>query len=146
MGATAVRRESVVSNRAAWTGWLLGAFGLAGTAWWIWTWSKVETLINDHITQHGPLPTSPMKRAALYTNGTPAQQQLSADLEAISGLYPWGPAPLILAGLLALLGFALALRHNRFIAGFGLLVTIALVAVWSIPLADTMAIALDVLE
>ncbi len=147
MGATEVSfEEPATSNVAALTGWCLGALGIAGITWWIWTWSKVETLINDHVSDHGALPTSPMERAALYANGTAAEQQLSTDLEAISGLYPWGTAPLIMAGLVALGGFTLALRQSRLIAGIGLLATVALIAVWSTALGDARPVALDILE
>ncbi|MEL7157858.1 MAG: hypothetical protein AAFN30_14865, partial [Actinomycetota bacterium] len=107
-------------------GWSLAALGWVGITWWIWAWSKVDGLIDDHVSAWGPLPTSSVERAALYADGTPPQQQLSSDLEAITGLYPWGTLPLILAAIVALGGFGLALPGGRRLARLGIVVTVTL--------------------
>lgn len=107
---------------------------------------KVNQLITSHVAEWGPLPDSPFERATLYFDGTLAEQQLSSDLEAISGLYPWGPAPLILAAAVALVGFALALRQRRRLATVGIVVTLTLSLFALSQLGDTMAVALDILE
>ncbi|MEM9656657.1 MAG: hypothetical protein AAGA65_31575, partial [Actinomycetota bacterium] len=74
------------------------------------------------------------------------EQQLSNDLEAISGLYPWGPLPLILATTVALIGFGLALRQRRRLAAVGVVATLTLSVLALSKLDGTMAGALDILE
>ena len=148
MGTTGVTGDEIVKGpRPTFhVGWALGAVGLAGIAWWIWVWSKVSQLITGHVAEWGPLPDSPFERAALYVDGTPAQQQLSNDLERISGIYPWGPLTLILATTVALVGFGLALRHHRRLRTAGIVVTLTLPVLALSQLGDTMVVALDILE
>ncbi len=127
-------------------GTVLIASGLAGAAWWIWTWTRVRTLINDYVAEFGPLPSGPEARAALGRNGTEAQRQLSNDLDAIAGLYPWGRLPLVLAVLAVAAGwlsFGPSSQRRTIVAA-----AVALVA-FGIPmvfLGDTMQIALAILE
>ncbi len=125
---------------------VVGGVGLAGIAWWVWTWAKVNRLVTVHVAEWGPLPDSSQERAALYADGTAAQRQLSSDLEAISGLYPWGPLPLVVASTVALIGFGLALGQQRRLAAFGIVVALTLSVFSLYRLADTMAVALDILE
>lgn len=138
--------EPAADHGPAQFGWFLGVVGLAGIAWWVWTLSKVQALIDDHVAANGPLPTSSTERAGLYSNGSPAEQQLSADLEAIPGLYPWGRGPLLVAALIAVAGFAIVYQRSRVVGGIGLFLTVASIAVGSIVLGEEMRVALDILE
>ena len=113
---------------------------------WIWAWTRVNQLITGHVAEWGPLPDSPLERAALYVEGTPPQQQLSNDLEAIAGPYPWGPLSMILATAVALVGFGLALRQRRRLAAVALVATLTLSVLALSELDGTMAVALDILE
>jgi hypothetical protein len=143
---TVIRDEIAVTRLVSQVGWALTAVGLAGIAWWIWAWTRVNQLITRHVAESGPLPDSPFERAALYVEGTPAERQLSNDLEAISGLYPWGPLPLILATTVALIGFGLALRQRRRLAAVGIVATLTFSVLALSELDSTMAVALDILE
>lgn len=148
MSKTTVIRDEIVAGPRLLSqlGWALTAVGLAGIAWWIWAWTRVNQLITRHVAEWGPLPDSPLERAALYVDGTPAQRQLSNDLEAISGLYPWGPLPLILATTVALIGAGLALRQRRRLAAVGIAAILTLSVLALSELDGTMAVALDILE
>lgn len=127
-------------------GWPLLAIGLLAVSWWAWTWSKVHGLITGHIAQHGELPTDASERAGLYANGSPAEQRLSADLESMSGLYPWGRLPLVLGVCLVLFGWVMvgSRKPARLVAGVVVAILLA-----ALPLAlwgDSARVALDILE
>lgn len=127
-------------------GWLLMIVGLPTVAWWIWAWSKADTLIGDHLAAHGPLPTSAMDRAALYADGTPAEQVLSSALDSIAGLYPWGRLPLVLGSVALASGWFLSGSATRARAVAALAASALL---FGLPLAiygDSIRVALDILE
>lgn len=138
------RDESAGQTRAV--GWFFITLGLGVVGWWIWAWAKVDTVISDHVATHGSLPVSEFERAALYGEGTLAEQALSSRLEDMSGLYPWGRLPLVVGVLMAVVGWL----ASRTLTNLRIAVAaIASVLLLTIPLnlfGDSMRIALDILE
>lgn len=129
-------------ERAIQPSWVFGMVGSSIVLWWTWTWTRVGTLVTEHVSANGALPIDEIALSALYVNGTDAEQKLSAELSSISGLYPWGFGPLLLGTVVAVTGFALARKQRK--------VSIAAIAIFAtfsfVSLADQVTVALAILE
>lgn len=58
---------------------------------------QAKLLIESYVAAHGPLPEDGGELAALYGNGTAAEQLLARQLGVVDGLYPFGPVALVAA-------------------------------------------------
>lgn len=143
---TPSQSSAPVTRRPNVAAWVWTIVGLAIAGWWIWTWSRVDRLITEHVADHGALPISPLDRSVLYADGTTAQRELSAELSSMSGLYPWGRLPLFIGASAAVLGMCLLAGGRR---GRTALALVAGAVVLTEPLrlfGESMWIALDILE